>query len=234
MRTVQWRPDGSVLADIGDTPETLEETVRTILKWTAIPALVVAVACQGERVDSDLASDLALVAGSDLELANAVASGALVISPLENIPTPAPKRTPTPSKNRGTKAPPPQETMVDVGPTEPEATALEMVTVSASDTPVAAELPAPDAPAVVRPEPIEPRYPIGIGAGPGSGRDEGTGSGRHEGGARGRDEGRIGGVTVVIRGGRTGRDPCAIHDRRGGASIMINNRIPTQGTFPRY
>src|SRR5688500_4880427 len=196
-------------------------TVRTILQWAAIPALLVAVACQGEKVDSDLASDLALVAGSDLELANAVAPEALVISPVENIPTPAPRMMPTPSKKRGTKAPPPQETMVDVAAETPEATAPELVTVSVSDTPVAAEVPAPDAPPVIRPRPVEPRYPVGTGAVYGTGRDDGGG---------------LGGVTVVIRGGRTGRDPCAIHDRntRPGASIMINNRIPTSTTFPRY
>jgi hypothetical protein len=193
--------------------------VRTILKWAAIPALLVAVACQGEKMNSDLASDLALVSGSDLELANAVSPEALVISPVENIPAPAPRKTPTPSKNRGTKAPPPEEVAVDVAAAEPEATTAEMVTVSVSETPVAAEVPAPDAPPVVRPQPIEPRYPVGTGAVYGRGRDEGTG---------------VGGVTVVIRGGRTGRDPCAIHDRRGGVSVMINNRIPTQGTFPRY
>jgi hypothetical protein len=214
-----------------------EETVRTILKWTAIPALALAVACGGDDVDSDLASDLALVSGSDLELASTPGPEALIVSPLENIPAPSPRTTPSPSKKRGTKAPPPEQVMVDVAGSAPEATISEMVTVSPSDNPVAAELPAPDAPPVVRPQPIEPRYPIGIGGPDGNGSDEGRGNGRHEGERGGRPSGTtIGGVTVVIRGGRTSRDPCAIHDRdaRAGASIMINNRIPTQGTFPRY
>jgi hypothetical protein len=97
-----------------------------------------------------------------------------------------------------------------------------MMTVSQSETPEAAEpdIPAPEAPPVIRPHPIEPRYPVGNGSIYGTGRDEGSGSG---------------GVTV-IRGGRTGRDPCDIHDRRGGIGptigILINNRVPT-GTFPR-
>lgn len=197
--------------------------MRAILKWAAIPALLAAVACQDKRADSDLASDLALVAGSDIELANAGGAGATVVSAIENIPAPAPRKTPNPSKNRGTKAPPPEETMVDVAAAEPEVSAPEMVTVSISDTPVAAEIPAPEAPPVIRPRPIEPRYPVGSGSVYGTGRDEGTG---------------IGGVTVVIRGGRTGRDPCDIHDRNGrtarGAGILINTRIPGAGTFPRY
>lgn len=197
--------------------------MRTIVKWAAIPALLVAVACQDKKADSDLASDLALVAGSDIELANASGPSAVVISAVENIPAPSPRKTPNPSKNRGTKAPPPQETMVDVAAAEPEVSAPEVVTVAVSETPVAADVPAPDAPPVIRPRPIEPRYPVGSGSVYGTGRDEGVG---------------IGGVSVVIRGGRTGRDPCAIHDRNGrpagGPGVLINSRIPTSGTFPRY
>ena len=196
--------------------------MRTILKWVTIPALLVAaVACQDKATDSDLASDLALVAGSDIELANAGGAGTMVVSAVENIPAPSPRKTPNPSKNRGTKAPPPEETMVDAAASEPELSVEEMVTVSASNTPVAAETPAPEAPPVIRPRPIEPRYPVGSGSVYGSGRDEGAGAG---------------GVTVVIRGGRTGRDPCAIHDRNGRAGpvgILINSRIPTGSTFPR-
>jgi hypothetical protein len=194
--------------------------VRAILKWATIPALLAAVACQDKRADSDLESDLALVAGSDIELANAGGAGVTVVSAVENIPAPSPRKTPNPSKNRGTKAPPPVETEVDLAAAESEVSAPEMVTVSASDTPVAAETPAPDAPPVIRPRPVEPRYPVGSGSVYGTGRDEGAGAG---------------GVTVVIRGGRTGRDPCDIHDRRGRSpvSIMINNRFPTGSTFPR-
>ena len=197
--------------------------MRTMMKWAAIPALLAAVACQDKPMDSDLAADLALIAGSDLELANAGRAGALVVSPIENVPVPSPRPTPNPSKARGTKAPPPTEVAVDAAAAEPTTTTPELVTVSESETPEAAEIPAPDAPPVVRPRPVEPRYPVGSGSIYGSGRDEGAGTG---------------GVTVVIRGGRTGHDPCAIHDRRGrpvpGIGIMINNRIPTGTTFPRY
>ena len=197
--------------------------MRTILKWAAIPALLAAVACQDNEMDSALASDLALITGSDIELANASTTGALVVSAVENIPAPSPRPTPNPTKKRGTKAPPPIETAVDAAAEEPTTFADEMVTVAVSDTPVAADVPAPEAPPVVRPRPVEPRYPVGSGSIYGTGRDEGAGTG---------------GVTVVIRGGRTGRDPCAIHDRNGrpvgGPTILINNRIPTGRTFPRY
>jgi hypothetical protein len=196
--------------------------VRTMMKWAAIPALFAVVACQDKPIDEGLASDLALIAGSDLELANASGAGALVISPVENIAVPAPKPTPNPSKARGKKAPPPTEVAVDAAAAEPTTTTPELVTVSESETPDAAENPAPDAPPIVRPRPVEPRYPVGNGSVYGSGRDEGVGQG---------------GVTVVIRGGRTGRDPCDLHDiaRRPGPAvgIMINNRIPTGTTFPR-
>jgi hypothetical protein len=194
-----------------------------MLKWAAIPVLLAAVACQDKTADRDLASDLALVAGSDIELANAGGPEAIVVSAVENIPAPSPRPTPTPAKKRGTKAPPPEQTVADVAAETPETVAQEIVTVSVSDTPVAAEVPAPDAPAVIRPRPIEPRYPVGSGAVYGTGRDEGADRG---------------GVTVVIRGGRTGRDPCAIHDRNGraapGAGILINSRVPGSRTFPRY
>jgi hypothetical protein len=112
--------------------------------------------------------------------------------------------------------------MVDVAAAEPDVSAPAVEAVSVSDAPVAAEIPAPDAPPVIRPRPVEPRYPVGRGSIYGTGRDDGAGAG---------------GVTVVIRGGRTGRDPCAIHDRNGrtppGIGILINNRIPTGSTFPR-
>jgi hypothetical protein len=196
--------------------------VRTMMKWAAIPALLLAVACQDKAPDSDLASDLKLITGSDVELANAAAGGATVVSAIENIPAPAPKTSPTPSKKRGHAAPPPEAVMVDAAADEPVTTAPEMVTVSVSDEPVAAEVPAPDAPPVIRPHPVEPRYPVGSGSVYGSGREEGAGTG-----------GR-----VVIRGGTTGDDPCAVHDRRGrrrpGVGIVINSPIPGIGTFPRY
>ena len=195
--------------------------MRTTMRMAAIPALLAAVACQ-EKIDNDLASDLALIKGSDIELANASAAGAVVVSPIENVAAPSPRPTPNPAKARGTKAPPPTEVAADAAAAEPTATAQEIVTVSESSAPEAAESPAPEAPPVVRPRPVEPRYPIGGGAVYGTGRDDGTGTG---------------GVTVVIRGGRTGRDPCVIHPTRGerpGVGIMINNRIPTGSTFPRY
>ncbi len=195
--------------------------MRTIVKWAVIPAMLAAVACR-DRADTDLASDLALITGSDIELANAGAQGTLVVSAMENIPAPAPTPTPTPSKRRGTKAPPPEATVVEVAADEGTLTAPQMITVAASDAPVAAEpdLPAPDAPPVVRPHPVEPRYPVGDGSIFGTGSD---------------DRGRSGEGTVVIRGGRTGRDPCDIHDgrRARGGGVLINTRIPGTGTFPR-
>ena len=75
-------------------------------------------------------------------------------------------------------------------------------------------VPAPEAtapPAVPRPRPVEPRFPAG--------REPIYGGGE-------------GPVTVVIRGGRSGIDDCAIHDRarRGGGTpgihISINQRLP--------
>ena len=195
--------------------------MRTTMRLVALPALLAAVACQ-EKIDSDLASDLALIKGSDIELANASGAGALIVSPIENIAAPSPRPTPNPSRRRGAKAPPPTEVAADAGAAEPTSTVQEMVTVAESSTPDAAESPAPDAPPVVRPHPVEPRFPAGTGSDHGIGRDEGSG---------------MGGVTVVIRGGRTGRDPCVIHPPRRpgpGVGILINNRIPTGTTFPRY
>ena len=204
--------------------------MRTIVKWSVIPALLAAVACRGDKADADLASDLALITGSDIELANAATPGTSVVSAVENIPAPSPKPTPTPSKNRGTKAPPPQDAAVDVGAEEPTTTASQMTPVSVSDAPEAAEVDAPDAPPVIRPHPVEPRYPVGNGSIFGTGSDE-------------RGDSRVG--TVVIRGGSDGRDPCDIHDRRGrrprrGPAILIPSTFPGRapgrlpvGIFPR-
>ena len=193
--------------------------MRTTMKFVAISAIFAAVACQ-EPVDRDLASDLALIKASDIELANASGAAALIVSPIENVIAPSPRPTPLPTRTRGRKAPPPTEVAADAAASDPTSTALEMITVSESPTPEAAEVPAPDAPPVVRPHPIEPRYPIGSGSNQGTGRDDGTG---------------MGGVTVVIRGGRTGRDPCVIHPPRSAGGILINDRIPRTGTtFPRY
>lgn len=204
--------------------------MRAIVKWAVIPAMLAAVACR-DKADTDLAKDLAMITGSDIELANAGAQGAVVVSAVENIHAPSPKPTPTPTKRRGTKAPPPEATVVDAAPDEGTATAPQMMTVSPSDTPEAAEpdVPAPEAPPVIRPHPIEPRYPVGDGSIFGTGSEE---------------RGRSRGGTVVIRGGSDGRDPCEIHDRRrrpgrGPVVLMpgtypgrIPGRLPI-GTFPR-
>ena len=180
--------------------------MRTTMKLAIIPALLATVACR-EKIDGTLASDLALIKASDIELANASGAASLVVSPIENIPAPSPRPMPTPSKVRGKKAPPPIEVAADVAASEPTSTVEEIVTVAESPAPVAADTPAPDAPPVVRPRPIEPRYPIGSGE-----------------------------STVVIRGGRTGRDPCVIHPPRGVDGVLINDRVPRfpTGTFPRY
>ena len=195
--------------------------MRTTARWTLIPAAIAIVACQDRQPSDGLKEDLALIAASQIELAPGGA-GTSVVSAVENIPTPAPAVMPTPSRKRAPKVPPPQEVQADAASGEPTATALEVVTVAPSEDPVAVEAPAPESAPAVRPRPIEPRFPVGDGAVFGAGRDRGTGGG---------------GIGVVIRGGRTGDDPCAIHDRRGrqpGVGILINDRMPTRPTFPRY
>jgi len=166
----------------------------------------------------DLKEDLALIAAAQLELAPAGGSGATIVSAVETIPAAPPRTTPAPARRRAPKTPPPQDVAVAANADESD-TALEMVTVSPADAPVAAEEPAPELAPAVRPRPIDLPYPVGGGTVFGPGRDEGTG---------------IGGV--VIRGGRTGRDPCVIHDRRGrpGVGVMINDRVRGRPTFPRY
>ncbi len=182
--------------------------------------------------DEALLSDLALVAASDMDndLALAVAGGvpATVVSSIENPPAPSPRPVPVPSRKRGKATPPPEAAAVAEASDEETAEAPEVVAVAPAEVPEVTEAPAPDAPPVVRPQPIEPRYPVGGGSGIyGTGRDDGIGAG---------------GVTVVIRGGRTGRDPCLPGERRGGGRtepgmigtiISINNRVPGRGTFPR-
>jgi hypothetical protein len=198
-------------------------TMPTMKRLALIPIAVAAIACQGERADSDLQSDLALVAASDSDLALLGSDLALaaVVSPIEAALTPAPTKSPTPTRRRAPQTPPPDVVSADQAEMEGTATTHEMVAVAPAENPVAADVPAPDAPPVVRPQPIEPRYPVGSGSVYGTGRDEGRGSG---------------GVTVVIRGGRTGRDPClpGEHGRSGPVRIIsINQRIHTPSTFPQ-
>ena len=206
--------------------------MRKITSWAVIPAALVVAACQDTPVSDDLRADLALVSAA-IELAPPGGVGAMVVSEAENLPAPAPTMTPTPTRKRAPKAPPPKTVEADAQSVDETATALEVVTVAASDAPVAVEEPAPESAPAVRPQPIEPRCPVGGGTVFGAGPDRGSGDGPRT-GPRG------GGIGVVIRGGRTGRDPCAIHDqrdRRGarpGIDILINDRIPVRPTFPRY
>jgi hypothetical protein len=193
-----------------------------------IPVAVLAMACQDRQPADDLKADLALIAAAQIELAP-VGGGTMVVSAVENIPAPSPRVTPTPSKKRAPKMPPPQEVQAEAESDDVTATALEIVAVAPSEEPVAVEEPAPESAPAVRPQPIEPRYPIGGGTDRGTGRDRGVGNGGIGVGG--------GGIGIVIRGGRTGRDPCAIHDQRGrrpGIGVMINNRVPGVPTFPRY
>ena len=207
--------------------------MRNVSRWAIIPVVVAAMACRGEQADEALLSDLALVAASDVDndLALAGAGGvpATVVSSIENPPAPSPRPVPVPTRKRGKASPPPEAVAVAEASDEETAEAPEVVALVPDEVPEVAETPAPDAPPVVRPQPIEPRYPIGGGSGGiyGTGRDDGIGGG---------------GVTVVIRGGSTGRDPCLPGERRGGRRtepgvigtiISINNRVPGRGTFPR-
>ena len=195
--------------------------MRTNIKWTSlIPVAFVALACADRQVDADLKRDLALIDAAQLELAPAVGADMAYVSEVENVTAPGPRVTPTPSPKRAPKIPPPQVAEVDAGGEGETTVGLEMVAVSPSPDPIAVEVPAPESAPAVRPQPIEPRFPVGTGAVYGDGRERGAGSGGID--------------IVVIRGGRTGHDPCAIHDQRGRpTSVMINNRIPGRPTFPR-
>ena len=196
--------------------------MNTMLRWTLIPGAFMVLACRDRLPSEDLKNDLALLdAGRlELELAPPVGANATVVSAAEKVNVPGPRAVATPTRKRAPKAPPPV-TAEAAASSDETVTAPEMVTVSASDAPTAVDEPAPEAAPAVRPQPIEPRYPVGGGTVYGAGREGRTGGGM---------------IGVVIRGGRTGRDPCAIHDRRGGQptiGIMINDRIPGTTTFPR-
>lgn len=203
--------------------------MRTFVKWAAVPTVVLVVAAvmmlsardKAPELSADLAGDLDLVAASNLELAP-IGAGASVVSDAEQIERPAPRRTPTPSRNRGTKAPPPLVVAVsDVGEEGADIAETAVPAVASEEPTLMIPTPDPTAPpAVPRPRPVEPRFPVGMG---------GTG-----------DAGSGGGIgTIVIRGGRTGGrigvDDCAIHDRRGAGPaihIAINQRMPGAPTFP--
>lgn len=192
--------------------------MKMTLRWTLIPGAVLALACQDRLPNEDLRSDLALLDAASLELAPALGASADVVSSAEKVSVPGPRSAATPKKKRAPQAPPPQP--AEAAASEDEAvTAPRVVTVSPSETPTAVDQPAPESAPAIRPQPIEPRYPVGTGAVYGVGTDR-----------------EAGGGGVVIRGGRTGRDPCAIHDSRGrlpAGGVLINNRIPSTTTFPR-
>jgi hypothetical protein len=208
--------------------------VRQILRWALVPGAALALACHDRSPSEDLRNDLALLDASPIELAPLVGENALVISAAEKVNVPGPKATPSPTRKRAPKAPPPKMAG-SAASVDETVIAPEIVSVSPSDAPSAVEDPAPESAPAVRPQPIEPRYPVGAGTVYGSGRDRGTGSGG------------IGGIVigVVIRGGRTGRDPCLPGERRGTGTtngrrgrqptigILINDRIPAGTTFPQ-
>src|SRR5688572_27490755 len=159
--------------------------------------LLLALACRDPVPDDDLQSDLALLDAALLELAPPGGAGTGIVSAAEKVDIPGPKPTPTPTRKRAPKSPPP-EIVASAASVDETITAPEVVPVAPSDAPTAVEDPAPESAPAVRPQPIEPRFPVGGGTVYGTGRDRGTGAGG------------IGGVVigVVIRGGRTGRDPC--------------------------
>ena len=198
--------------------------MRTRLRWTLIPGAFMVLACQDRRPSEDLRNDLALLDSARPELAPSVGANATVVSAAEKVNVPGPKAVATPTRKRAPKAPPPEMAEASAS-TDETVTAPEIVTVAASDSPVAVEAPAPEAAPAVRPQPIEPRYPVGGGTVYGTGRDGRTGGGS---------------IGVVIRGGRTGDDLCELHDRardrragRPGIGILINDRVPGTTTFPR-
>jgi hypothetical protein len=205
-----------------------------MLRWALVPAAALVLGCQDRSPSEDLQNDLALLDASPIELAPLGGANALVISAAEKVNVPGPRATPSPTRKRAPKAPPPEMAESAAGVDE-TVIAPEVVSVSPSDAPSAVEDPAPESAPAVRPQPIEPRYPVGAGTVHGTGRDRGTGTGG------------IGGVVigVVIRGGRTGRDPCLPGERRGTErtngrhgrqptiGILINDRIPAGTTFPR-
>jgi hypothetical protein len=228
-------------ADTSDDDET-GGAVRTVLKWSPLPIAVIAIAAavafQTKTADTalpaELANDLDLVAAaSDLELAP-MARGATFVSAVEQVEKPAQRLTPSPTRARGTKAPPPEAVAVIEASSEGAAVAETVLPASAVDSgEVRIEAPEPsDLPPVPRPRPVEPRFPVGEGPMDGAGAGGTRGSGDDGTMGTGRDGGNRG--TIVIRGGRTGRDDCAIHDRRAGrppVHISINQRSPTR-TFP--
>ena len=198
--------------------------VRTTLRWTLIPGAFMVLACQDRRPSEDLRNDLALVDAGRLELAPAMGANATVVSAAEKVNVPGPKPVATPTRKRAPKAPPPVEAEAAAS-ADQTVTAPEIVTVAASESPTAIDEPAPESAPAVRPQPIEPQYPVGGGTIYGTGRDGRTGGGS---------------IGVVIRGGRTGDDLCELHDRardrrggRPGVGILINNRVPGSTTFPR-
>ena len=194
--------------------------MKTRLRWTLIPGAFMVLACQDGQPSEDLRNDLALIDAAVLELAPSVGENATVVSAAEKVTVPGMKPVATPTRKRAPKAPPPEPAQAAAEDAE-TVEAPEVVTVAASDAPTAVEDPAPEAAPAVRPQPIEPRYPVGGGTVFGTGRDGDIGGGV---------------IGVVIRGGRTGHDPCAIHDRRRPPpriGVMINDRIPGSTTFPR-
>jgi type II secretory pathway pseudopilin PulG len=216
--------------------------MRQISRWAAAPvaaAIIAVLAVAAFQASSDgqdadeLASDLALVAEAELELAAQNAKAIQVVSAIEA----GEKRrgvTPSTKAKRGPKPPAPVEVQVAPQSVETPATAVEMTPVSQTAEVVASEAPASDLPPLPRPRPIEPRFPTSEGGSVWGGVGDGVVIG---GGSRG--------GTIIIRGGGSGHDPCIprstgrVADQIPSAGVLINQRGPNgvrtslPTTFPR-
>ncbi|MEJ7809597.1 MAG: hypothetical protein WKG32_04185 [Gemmatimonadaceae bacterium] len=203
--------------------------MRTIVKMSALPVALVALACvdggtKHATVSDELSRDLALASAASLDLASEQASARTnVVSAMELTPESAPSKAAAPRKPVKRPAAP--------KPTEEVAVAVETPTPApepvAPPQEVAApqgQAPAEEPQAGPRPQPLPPVYP-------GDSRTGGEG---------GRGPG-IGGVLigVVLRGGGVDGDHCEIHQRGRGGNTAINQRFPIggggipNGTFPR-
>ena len=208
--------------------------MRRIVKMSALPVALVALACadggsKRAAASDELSEDLALASAASLDLASEQASGKTnVVSAMELTPESAPQKAAAPRK--------PVKRSATPKPTEEVAVAVETPTPAPEPAAPPQEVAAPQGPAPSeepqagpRPQPLPPVYP-------GDSRTGGEG---------GRGPG-IGGVLigVVLRGGGVGEDHCEIHQRGRGGNTAINQRFPIggggiggggmpNGTFPR-
>lgn len=176
--------------------------------------MVAACSSKDQLVDDGFKNDLELAStASPITLQNSQA-GAQVVSAIERISPPAPRRT-APSQRVAKHTPAPRSRPAPVEIRQADVSAeIEAQPIEVSETP-AEVAPLPSA----RPQPV---------ASSGVGGDYGD-----IGGGRGSGIGVI--IGVVLRGGHGGIDQCdpQTDGRRGGRGPMsINDRIPVIGTFP--